>query len=510
MIIHRDMARINRYKKRLEETIGQLEHTVAENEELIAARKRIMLTVTHDLRTPLTTINSYAELLATEKKISKRKEYNRTIRRVAGHMEAMLNTLLGFFRLESGKEEVNPVPFRLHTVIETLEADFMPLAADKNLFLNMESSKDRVVIGDKKRIVQIGHNLLSNAIKFTERGAVTLRMRFDNGTLQLSVEDTGTGMSAEEQARVFTAFERLPNAMAEEGVGLGLSIVKELVGLLGGTIELTSRKGSGSCFTVLLPMSTAEETAKKENGTRSLVQPFTVVALDNDTVLLAAVKEMFAHHGVMCTTCGCVRDLMECIRRQNYDLMITDLKMPQMNGFDVLKLLRTANVGNSRTIPVIAATASGGCNTADLHEAGFSACLKKPFSVEELLQVCTGCLGDERQQEQVDFHALLEYGNRLEMLETLIRETTDDIAAMAESAERNDCESLREWTHHLSSSWEIIHAGKPLRDLFMLLQRDGECSAEEFNRAIRKVLDKGKEIIDLAQQEKESYESDCC
>lgn len=510
MIIHRDMARINRYKKRLEETIGQLEHTVAENEELIAARKRIMLTVTHDLRTPLTTINSYAELLATEKKISKRKEYNRTIRRVAGHMEAMLNTLLGFFRLESGKEEVNPVPFRLHTVIETLEADFMPLAADKNLFLNMESSKDRVVIGDKKRIVQIGHNLLSNAIKFTERGAVTLRMRFDNGTLQLSVEDTGTGMSAEEQARVFTAFERLPNAMAEEGVGLGLSIVKELVGLLGGTIELTSRKGSGSCFTVLLPVSTAEETAKKENGTRSLVQPFTVVALDNDTVLLAAVKEMFAHHGVMCTTCGCVRDLMECIRRQNYDLMITDLKMPQMNGFDVLKLLRTANVGNSRTIPVIAATASGGCNTADLHEAGFSACLKKPFSVEELLQVCTGCLGDERQQEQVDFHALLEYGNRLEMLETLIRETTDDIAAMAESAERNDCESLREWTHHLSSSWEIIHAGKPLRDLFMLLQRDGECSAEEFNRAIRKVLDKGKEIIDLAQQEKESYESDCC
>ena len=509
MIIHRDMARINRYKKRLEETIGQLEHTVAENEELIAARKRIMLTVTHDLRTPLTTINSYAELLATEKKISKRKEYNRTIRRVAGHMEAMLNTLLGFFRLESGKEEVDPVPFRLHTVIETLEADFMPLAADKNLFLNMESPRDRVVIGDKKRIVQIGHNLLSNAIKFTERGTVTLRLRFDNETLQLSVEDTGTGMSAEEQARVFTAFERLPNAMAEEGVGLGLSIVKELVGLLGGTIELTSRKGSGSCFTVLLPVSAAEDTAKKENDTRPFVQPFTVVALDNDTVLLAAVKEMFAHHGVMCTTCGCVRDLMECIRRQNYDLMITDLKMPQMNGFDVLKLLRTANVGNSRTIPVIAATASGGCNTADLHEAGFSACLKKPFSVEELLQVCTGCLGDERQQEQVDFHALLEYGDRLEMLETLIRETTDDIAAMAESAERNDCESLREWTHHLSSSWEIIHAGKPLRDLFMLLQGDGECSAEEFGRAVRKVLDKGKEIIDLAQQAKESYESDC-
>lgn len=95
MIIHRDMARINRYKKRLEETIGQLEHTVAENEELIAARKRIMLTVTHDLRTPLTTINSYAELLATEKRYPNGR--NTTGRyAVAGHMEAMLNTLLGF------------------------------------------------------------------------------------------------------------------------------------------------------------------------------------------------------------------------------------------------------------------------------------------------------------------------------------------------------------------------------------------------------------------------------
>ena len=218
---------------------------------------------------------------------------------------------------------------------------------------------------------------------------------------------------------------------------------------------------------------------------------------------------MLAYHGVMCTTCDNVRDLMEHIRNQNYDLLITDLKMPQMNGFDVLKLLRIANVGNSQTIPVIAATASGNCDMAVLHEAGFSACLKKPFSVEELLQVCTGCLDDERQQEQVDFHTLLKYGNREEMLETLIRETTDDITAMAESAARNDCESLKEWTHHLSSSWKIIHAGKPLHELFMLLQGTRVYSSEEFGQAVQKVLDKGEEIIYLARQEKKNYESDC-
>lgn len=509
VVIHRDMSHINRYKKRLEETIEQLKRTIAENEELIAARKRLMLTMTHDLRTPLATISSYAELLATEKKAAKRKEYNRTIRRVAEHMVSMLNSLLGFFRLESGKEEINPVPFRLHAITETLEADFLPLAVEKNLSLNTDSGKDRVVIGDKKRIIQIGYNLLSNAIKFTAQGTVTLRMRFENEALRLSVEDTGTGIDEEEQARIFTAFERLPNAVAEEGVGLGLSIVKSLVGLLDGKIELTSRQGIGSCFTVTLPLSVTEEAIEKEEE-MAYIQPFTVLALDNDTVLLASVKDMFARHGVMCTTCGNVRDMIERIRHQNYDLLITDLRMPQMNGFDVLKLLRIANVGNSQTIPVIAATAASNCNINDLRKAGFSACLSKPFSAEELMQVSTECLGNKRQQEQVDFHSLLEYGNRQEMLDTLIQETAGDMKAMAASAEKNDREALKEWTHHLSSSWEIIHAGKPLRELFVLLQCTQECSTEELGKIVQKVLDKGEEIIRLAQQAKAAYESDCC
>ena len=119
----------------------------------------------------------------------------------------------------------------------------MPLAAGKNLLLNVLSAGDAVVIGDRDRIIQIGSNLLSNAIKFTERGSVTVRTQFDQGVLTLIVEDTGTGMDDEEQTRIFTAFERLPNAIAEEGVGLGLSIVKGLVGLLDGRIEVASRKG---------------------------------------------------------------------------------------------------------------------------------------------------------------------------------------------------------------------------------------------------------------------------
>ena len=201
-----------------------MEQTVLENEELIEARKKIMLAVTHDLRAPLASISSYAELLSTEREVSKCREYSRNIRQVARHMSSMLNSLLGFFRLESGGEKAVPVPFRLCSVTEILETDFMPLAAGKNLLLNVLSAGDAVVIGDRDRIIQIGSNLLSNAIKFTERGSVTVRTQFDQGVLTLIVEDTGTGMDDEEQTHIFTAFERLPNAIAEEGVGLGLSM----------------------------------------------------------------------------------------------------------------------------------------------------------------------------------------------------------------------------------------------------------------------------------------------
>lgn len=196
----------------------------------------------------------------------------------------------------------------------------MPLAAGKNLLLNVLSAEDAVVIGDRDRIIQIGSNLLSNAIKFTERGSVTVRTQFDQGVLTLIVEDTGTGMDDEEQTRIFTAFERLPNAIAEEGVGLGLSIVKGLVGLLDGRIEVASRKGLGSRFTVCFPLAVAEEAMAESGRSRISVRSYTVLVLDNDTVLLAAIREMFAYHGVACTVCENTRDLMEHVRSRSYDL----------------------------------------------------------------------------------------------------------------------------------------------------------------------------------------------
>ena len=219
-IIHRNVKRISQYKKETNELIDKLQKTVEQNKQLLTARRKIMLTVTHELRTPLTAINGYGELLAQTENENKRIEYTQNIRQAAGRMTDMLNTLLNFFRLDSGKEQANAVPFRLKNVIEILQTEFEPRAEAKDLTLRITGCSDIILMGDRNRLVQIGNNLLSNAIKFTESGTVGLDMAYEAGKLVLTVQDTGTGMSHEQKEKIFEPFERLPNAAVKDGFGL--------------------------------------------------------------------------------------------------------------------------------------------------------------------------------------------------------------------------------------------------------------------------------------------------
>ena len=234
-------------------------------------------------------------------------------------MREMLNTLLSFFRLDNGKEQPNISPCRISAITHILETEFTPIAMNKGLAMTITNQTDTIVLTDKERILQIGNNLLSNAIKFTENGGVSLTTDYDNGVLKLIVEDTGTGMTEKEQQRVFGAFERLSNAAAKDGFGLGLSIVQRIVTMLGGTIRLESEKGKGSRFTVEIPMQTAGELPERINQTRIHHDRafHDVIAIDNDEVLLLMLKEMYAQEGVHCETCTDAAELMEMIRKRN-------------------------------------------------------------------------------------------------------------------------------------------------------------------------------------------------
>ena len=510
IIIHRDIKHIRRYRRKTAELIGQLKKSVQQNEALIASRKKAVHTITHELRTPLTAITGYAGLMQKERDEVKRGQYIQNILQSSDCMRNMLNTLLDFFRLDNGKEQPRLSPCRISTIVHTLETEFMPVAMNKGLSLTVKNGNDAVVLTDKERIVQIGNNLLSNAIKFTEEGGVSLTADYTDGVLIITVEDTGTGMTEEEQHHVFNAFERLSNAAAKDGFGLGLAIVNNIVTMLGGTIHLDSAKGKGSRFMVEIPMQKADDVPEQVIQTyiHRKDRNINVVAIDNDEVLLLMLKEMYAQERIHCDTCTDAAELMEMVRRKEYNLLLTDLNMLGINGFELLELLRSSNVGNSQTIPVVVATASGSCDAEELLAKGFVGCLFKPFSISELMEVSDRCAIKATPDGKPDFSALLSYGNEAVMLEKLITETEKEMQAVRDAAKEKDLQKLDSLIHHLRSSWEVLRADQPLNVLYGLLRGDALPDGEALSHAVTAVLDKGVEIIRLAEEERRKYEDE--
>ena len=507
IIIHRNANRIKRYKQETRDLIGQLQKSVEQNKALITSRKKAVHTITHELRTPLTAIIGYAGLMQKNSDADKSRKYIQNIQQSSNRMREMLNTLLTFFRLDNGKEQPVISVCRISAITHILETEFMPIVMDKNMALSVTNYADVVVLTDKERILQIGNNLLSNAIKFTESGSVSLTTDYDDGLLKLIVEDTGTGMTAEEQQRVFSAFERLSNATTKDGFGLGLSIVQRIVTMLGGTIRLESEKGKGSRFTVEIPVKTTEELPEQMNQTQIHHNHtfHNVIAIDNDELLLLMLKEMYNQEGIHCDTCTNAAELMEMIRRNEYSLLLTDLNMPEINGFEVLELLRISNVGNSKAIPVVVTTASSRCSKEELTEQGFAGCLFKPFSILELMEVSDKYAMRGTSDEKLDFSTLLSYGNESVMLEKLIAETEKEMQAVSCAERRKDLQELDALTHHLRSSWEILRTDQPLRELYKLLHESAALDHEALSNAVTAVLDMGSEIIRLAKKERRKY-----
>ena len=281
--------------------------------------------------------------------------------------------------------------------------------------------------------------------------------------------------------------------------------------MLGGTIRLESEKGRGSRFTVEIPAQVAQEQQPQQtarNYTRNNERYHDVIAIDNDEVLLLMLKEMYAHEGIHCDTCTDVAKLMELIRKKEYSLLLTDLNMPEINGFELLELLRTSNVGNSKIIPVLVTTASGSCGTDELMERGFAGCLFKPFSMSELMEVSDKCATKGTVDEKPDFSTLLSYGNEAVILEKLIEETEKEMQAVKEAERLKDLQGLDSLIHHLRSSWEILYADHPLRELYNLLHRSPASDWETIHNAVKDVLDKGLKIIEMAKEERRKYDNE--
>lgn len=468
IIIQRDIQQQETRRRKLEGIIGQ-------NRDLLDMRKKIILTISHDIRAPLSIINGSAELAMNTRDRKKRNSHLANISVVCKHILHLLNNLLDIYRLNEAKETRNNIPFRLSDLLERITIGFTYAANDKGLLFqcNFEDT-DVTVCGDSDRIEQIADNLLSNAIKFTEAGSVSFIACHKDGILLLTVKDTGIGMSEETVARIFDPFERSAPDTNAEGFGLGLSITKGLVGLLDGEITVASEVGKGSTFRVSLPLPLTDETVENEEqvSNPSARLPQRVLAIDDDPLQLEIVKEMLERNGVSCTTCVNTRTLVGEMRKTDYDLLLSDIQMDGTNGFDLLELLRNSNIGNSRTIPVVAMTARGDKEKEAFASAGFTACIHKPFSMHELLDLIASVVSDTKSEVvSADFDTFTaEVRDKKRLLRTFIEQSNKDIEQLRKAG--NDRERLREIVHRMLPMWELLQTDEPLLSYRNVLHDD--------------------------------------
>lgn len=499
LIIQRDMWEKAKHDKRMEAIVKDLQENIQENQRLIEARRHIIQTVTHELRTPLAAIVGNAELIEKDRE-AERLRHLSSIQQSAGRMSYLLNTLMNYFRLDSGKESVHALPIRLENIVETLEAEFVPQMGKKRLMFEVNNDADEVVMGDRNMILRIGSNLLSNALKFTKKGSVKLTAKYSKGKFILAVEDSGTGIGKEKLEQIFKPFERLGNAATQDGFGLGLAIVKSLVDLMDGTITVESVLEMGSRFTVTLPLVKADQLESKASYYTAShhLSGCSVLSIDNDRMLLDMLHDMFEQSGIHSEICMDINQLMERLRGNCYDLLTTDLKMSDISGYEVLELLRSSDIGNSRAIPVMAITGSGSITEEELKQIGFSSVLFKPFSREELLTAMERCIG-EHKTSFIDLPPLYAYGSKRERLECLISETEKEMTGIKEAVDDGDNEKADSWIHHIRSSWILIRAEQPLQELYGVLH--GGKAKEDIQASAGKVLEQGEKIIRLAKKE---------
>ena len=310
-------------------------------------------------------------------------------------------------------------------------------------------------------------NLLSNAVKFTNSGTVRFRAVYANGILAVEISDTGIGMDEETLERVFRPFERAAQDVNSEGFGLGLAITKGLVNALGGSLDVESELGKGSVFSLKLPLpETNEEVAAVEIPTAtSSVLPGRVLVVDDDCILLKVIEDMLGRNGVECTVCRNAREAVEALGRADYDLVLTDVQMPYTDGFGLLKLLRTADIGCSRTVPVAVMTARGDGDSDVYLQADFCGCLHKPFSMRQLTAFLSSCVTNESHRPKFNFEGLLEHtGDRRHMLEVLLRQSEYDKADLGTALAGPDREALRAVTHRMLSAWSFLGADGLIED----------------------------------------------
>ena len=388
IMILSDVNKGFRARKAAEAARTEAEEARKKTEELLESRHKMLLSVSHDIKSPLASIMGNLELMDNT---GNEKEAG-SIQQSAEHILSLLSDLLEFSSLEQGMLRIENKPFNVSQLCQETAAMFEPIAQKKNLRFVVDNQihKNLHADSDALKIKQIIGNLISNAIKYTIEGSVGFSASLNDGNLVFRVNDTGIGIPSDKLEEIFKPFVRTDDgSKLSEGTGYGLSVVKGLVDLMHGHIEVQSELGKGSLFTVTLPVETQlmEDTGhpnETKDGVTSVpdqVPEKRILIIDDDDTLLTVVSNMVRRLGHQVLINRSKSDLDEALKHTDtFDYVLTDREMGALSGNDILKLFKQADPSK----PVYLMTARMDYDTEVARKEGFDGFLQKPFKIKDL------------------------------------------------------------------------------------------------------------------------------
>jgi signal transduction histidine kinase/ActR/RegA family two-component response regulator len=373
------------------------------------AKSDFLSRMSHDIRTPMNAILGFSSLLLDESYNSAQVEtYANKILASGEQLLSLINDVLDMSRIESGKMDLSVRPFSFSQMMDTVSGIIKELARakDQNFICNMRGLEDRIYIADESRISQVLINILNNSVKYTDnQGTISLSVsvkpiegsRAKYERVRFIIEDNGQGMSEEFLQEAFEPFSRETRAgtRSSQGTGLGLSITKDLVSLMGGTIDVKSWVGEGTVFTIEIPMALPEEGSLRQISKKdedksydNIFKGLNVLVCEDNTLNSEIMGRILEMNGAHVTPAFNGREALEIFKESRdgrYDLIFMDIQMPVMNGYEATKAIRGSKRPGAETIPIIAVTANAFSNDVrDALLAGMDAHVSKPVNIDEM------------------------------------------------------------------------------------------------------------------------------
>lgn len=376
---------------------AELRRAIDIAEQSSQAKAQFLSVMSHELRTPMNAVIGMSNILLEERPREDQVENLKVMRYSANHLMALINDILDFNKIESGKLELESVPFNLSELVASLEATIAMQAEKKGLYLQIdkEGSIPDLLIGDPTRINQVLHNLLGNALKFTAKGGITLSLgraedKPDDVTLAVSVADTGIGIPKEKQEKIFEQFAQARSDTARRfgGSGLGLTITKRLLELMGSDISVESEPGQGTEFFFRLKLKkfvgSPQKVTREVDAADKSLNGIRVLLVEDNPVNVIVAKKFLKRWKVTFDVAENGVEAVKMVQEMAYQMVLMDLQMPEMDGYTASCAIRDLG-GSFADLPIIALTASALEDTRrKVYKAGMNAYVTKPFQPDQL------------------------------------------------------------------------------------------------------------------------------